>query len=763
MSDNSSASRPSLSDATKEARSLSPTPLFKDIDLSDPVEELAGFGRWWFNPLTGQLVLSDTAAALLDVPREASSLEECFANVLPDDLAALVQKLASNNKTQRLDEEFRLIAEHSGVRWLRLASLPLQHAAHGLHTGVVWSSTATRNATMREGLGLEATRLLVGSNTLAEALTKIIQLVCENLGWEWGAYWSFDADSAGGQPSLGCKYFWHVRDNRLTSFTEESRSIRMPADQGLIGQVWAAGLPSWVEDIGGDLCFLRRHSAERSGLRSGYALPVAYMAGDGSRHSPGVLEFFSSLPRQRDAQLPQLSATIGGLIAQTVQRMEQQESIRKLARLDEVTGLSNRRHFFEQLNEACAASTASQHRFGVLYIDLDRFKRINDAFGRTSGNAVLRAVAQRLKQCTGSDFLVSRLGSDRFAILANPLTSADQLSKLAEKMIASLAEPLQLDGYQLTLTATAGTACFPEDGLTASEIADVADEGILRHSRDEHAEQRSAMPNGPQRALLVQQLRMESELRHALSTSQEFFLVYQPVFDPFDERMVAVEALIRWARPNGEVISPEIFIPIAEQSRLIVKIGKWVVRQACHDLGILHRAGFPDLQMNVNMAAQEFLSADMPRELQDITRDAGVAPRHLCLELTESTVMKHADRVVPIMLQLRDRGFKIALDDFGTGYSSLSRLKRLPISSIKIDRGFMTGLPHDRGDCAIVRTILDLGHHMKLPVIAEGVENDAQLGFLRQFGCPLVQGYRFSRPLRLQDLIDKFGAQHREL
>lgn len=229
--------------------------------------------------------------------------------------------------------------------------------------------------------------------------------------------------------------------------------------------------------------------------------------------------------------------------------------------------------------------------------------------------------------------------------------------------------------------------------------------------------------------------------------------MYQPVFDRDAQHLVAVEALIRWRRPDGEVVPPDLFIPVAEHSGLIVQMGRWVVRQACADLALLHRCGFAGLQMNINMAAPEFVNAELPGEMMAVLDAHGVAPRHVCLELTEGLVMKRPETVIAVMAALRQLGFRISLDDFGMGHSSLSRLKTLPISSLKIDRSFVSGLPHDQGDAAIVRTILDLGQHMKLQIIAEGVETDAQLIFLRQFGGTLIQGFLLGRPKTIAELM----------
>jgi EAL domain-containing protein (putative c-di-GMP-specific phosphodiesterase class I) len=310
------------------------------------------------------------------------------------------------------------------------------------------------------------------------------------------------------------------------------------------------------------------------------------------------------------------------------------------------------------------------------------------------------------------------------------------------------------------VSASIGISIYPQNGSSPPELLRCADAAMYRSKNDgrnNHCFYSSVSPTLQSR--MVQQLSVEAALHHAL-LDNEFYLEYQPVFDSFGETIVAVEALIRWRRADGEVMRPDMFIPIAERSHLIVLIGRWVLRQACHDLAIFHRSGFPDLQVNVNMATEEFTRADLPDELSDIVKAAGVNPKNICLELTEGMAMRHADKVVPVMQALRQQGFHISLDDFGMGHSSLSRLKELPITSLKIDRSFVDGLPHDAGDCAIVRAIFDLGKHMKLQVIAEGVETNAQLGFLQQFGYPRMQGFLLARPLSAKQLLTTFSTSH---
>jgi len=726
--------------------------------LPDAAETMGLFGHWWCDMHTGEWVLSTGAASALDVNaglhRTGAS---CFEQVLPDDVLALMAVLRQLREAgPAIECEFRIINEFDGLRWLRLVSLPQAQPGLAIQTGVVIDVTSTRLAAMRERFCFESTQFLIGAPTLGESVTKVIQLVCDNLGWECGAYWALEQEQMGDH-QLACQYEWHKRDYPLAAFIRQTAALRLAPGEGLVGNVWRTMQPAWVENMATDQDFLRRKSAHECGLQSGYAFPVSYVTVDGRRHSHGVLEFYSSLSRQREAQLPSLSATIGALIAQTVLRIAQQELIRQLAQVDDLTGLANRKHFHHLLDAACLSATSTGATFAVLNIDLDRFKLINDAFGHEAGNLVLHEFAQRLQGLELEGCTAGRLGGDEFAILMAPGQTTAQLQAVGARVLLAARMPFLFERQELTVSASVGVSVFPDNGWTGSELMRSADAAMYRRKNGgrnglNFFSDGTVKNLAEQRSTLAKQLTMEAELHRAL-VSNEFFLEYQPVFDRDAEHMVAVEALIRWRRQNGDIVRPDLFIPVAEQSRLIVQIGRWVVQQACRDLAQLHRCGFPDLQVNVNMAAPEFVNASLPGELMAVIEACGIAPHHLCVELTEGLVMKQPDKVIPVMGALRQLGFKISLDDFGMGHSSLSRMKKLPISSVKIDRSFVSGLPHDRGDGAIVRTILDLGRHMKLQVIAEGVETDAQLIFLRQFGCTLIQGFLLSRPKTISELM----------
>ena len=725
----------------------------------DPAENAASFGRWWLDTVATQFVLSDSAAEFLNT--EAGLHADpaiCFAHVLPNDMPLLMAALEKGRTSGGvIDCEFRVIDELVGMRWLRMVSLPKNVPGDGICNGLLIDISASRQASIREKLSFESAQFLVGSHKLEDAVTKVIQLVCKTLGWDWGAYWEVEQGNPQ-EKRLVCKYFWHNPGPSLLSFTKVSTGLRIAPGEGLVGRVWESGQPGWAENTLHDSTCLRRLGIKESNLQSGYAFPVAYQMADGTRHSPGVMEFFSNFARQREAQLPNISLAIGTLVAETVQRLEQMETINRMARIDEMTGVANRSHFHHLLNMACSRATASGIPFGVLYIDIDSFKPINDIFGHEAGNSVLIEFARRLLNVARSDCQIGRLGGDEFAILSHTQDPMTELRILAESILAEANRPFYFNGNELMISASIGISIYPKDGASTRELLISADSAMYRsknsgRNRVSFFSHAIPFPDSSFHGFPT----MEKAMRHALLENQ-FFLEYQPIFDSSGEKAIAIEALIRWRTIDGETVRPDAFIPIAEKSSLISLIDRWVIRRACADLALLHRSGFPDLQINVNMSASEFISTGLPDELMGIIEAFGVASRHVCLELTENMVMQHADKVIPVMETLRKRGFHISLDDFGTGHSSLSRLKQLPISSLKIDRSFITGLPGDVGSRAIVRTIFDLGRHMDLQIIVEGIETDAQFGFLRQFGYPWMQGFLLGRPTSVEKFITQHGT-----
>lgn len=711
---------------------------------SDAGDRAAGLGRWWYQGASGQLVLSAVAAGFLGVGPEPV-LAACMESVEAEDramLGAILARIAAGDVADGC--EFRVRRPGQGVRWLRLTPVSLP-GRRSVTEGILVDITAARNAAARERFNFALTQYLVGTDSMDEAVVNILQLVCEELGWEWGAFWALD-EQADRAPLLRCRYSWHAPSLALGAFRQASATLALRPGQGLVGEVWSSGQARWIEEVSGYPGLLRSEAAHACGLQSAYFFPVSFAGADGRPLRPGVLEFFSSLQRQPDAQLPSLAESISAVIAQAVERMTQQHRIRLRAQTDEMTGLANRSHFHEQLDRLCNEA-APGRSFAVLFVDLDQFKPINDGYGHEAGNVVLSEFALRLRALAPPGWLAGRLGGDEFALLSAPGAGHVEVEGVAARVLAEARRRFAYGGHQLAVSASVGISTYPEHGTSPRELLHAADAAMYEAKRNgRNLASRYEGDSAAAQASTARQLGLQSELSRAIG-SEEFFLEYQPICTSGDARVVALEALIRWRRPDGEVVPPQQFIPIAEQSRLILDIGRWVLRQVCRDLPRLRRAVSGDLRVHVNMAAPEFIDAALPGELEAIVSAAGADPRQICLELTEGVVMQHVQTAIPVMQALRRLGFGIGLDDFGMAYSSLSMLKKLPIDAIKIDRLFIAGVPRDRDDCAIVRTILDLGRHMKLQVIAEGVENDAQLAMLRQYGCALVQGYLVGRPM----------------
>ena len=726
------------------------------------LEDLSGFGRWWLDRKTRKVELSPTAARYLGVSAlQHQGFDSCFTHVAIDDVLSLVEQLTSG-ALPRHPKEFRVEGDaSSGMRWLRVAHLPPDPEHPGVDSGIFADVTAVKQAALRARLGYELTEFLVGAHTLSHAITNVIALICGNLGWDWGAYWAAEP-SADGSLQLVCKHFWHQQELDLESFASESAALSLAPGQGFVGSVWQSGKPGWVEDVVNDLRFSQRTGDRECKLWSGYVFPVTYLAPDGQTHSPGVLEFYSRLSRQPDAQLPLLSATIGACIAQLAQRLQQQAVILRLAQVDTLTGLANRHHFHDLVAQACNDAEKSGSTFALVFIDLDRFKPINDAYGHAAGNHVLHAFAQRLQTLAPSGAHLGRLGGDEFALLlpANRLSDAEEI---VEKVLQCARVPFDYEGIALTVSASVGVSTYPQCGETCAALLQSADAAMYHikyngRNGSHFSSISSTHALAQLQTSIAQRLSMETDLYLAME-NHELSLVYQPIFDISRSALDSLEALIRWRRADGSVVPPDRFIPIAEQSYLIVQIGKWVVGQACRDLAKLRTANnFSNLKVHVNMAASEFTNGDLPLELRGMVQALNLDPSSLSLELTEGMLMKRPDQVIPVMRALRRMGFGISLDDFGMGHSSLALLKTLPISSLKIDRSFVRDLPHQRNDRAIAKTIIDLGRQLELKVIAEGVETATQLEILRQSGCSLIQGYLLARPMTLDQVRDTYGS-----
>lgn len=454
--------------------------------------------------------------------------------------------------------------------------------------------------------------------------------------------------------------------------------------------------------------------------------------------------------KDESGQLKHFVAVFSDLTA--IKRSEQE--LTQLAHYDALTQLPNRLLFTDRTAQALVTARSSRRSCALLLIDLDHFQNINDSLGHTLGDEVLKAVADRLRGLLDSELTLARLGGDEFGLLVRNCQQVVQAAALAQRMLDAFKEPFLLDGHQLFITASIGISLFPHDAQDAGQWLRNADSALFK-----------AKSNGREGyALYTQELTAHAQHRVELATElrraieqQELRVFYQPIHDLATRRIRGVEALVRWQHPQRGMVSPAEFIPIAEQSGLIADIDAWVLRTACGQMQQWLAGGVQVSFVAVNVSSRLFTHGDLDVRVAQALEHSGLNPAFLELEITESAVMDDPEQAIEQMHRLRGLGVSLAIDDFGTGYSSLLRLKRMPVQKLKIDQGFVAGLPEGDDDISIVRAVIALARSMNMRVLAEGVEQADQAAFLLENGCQLGQGYWFARPMPA-DRIDWASA-----
>jgi diguanylate cyclase (GGDEF)-like protein/PAS domain S-box-containing protein len=415
-----------------------------------------------------------------------------------------------------------------------------------------------------------------------------------------------------------------------------------------------------------------------------------------------------------------------------------------LAQHDSLTDLPNRVLLNDRLSEAMALARRHQRQLAVLFLDIDRFKHINDSLGHMIGDRLLQSIAKRLLGCVRASDTVSRQGGDEFVILLSEVTHAHDATVCADKILEVLRLPHRVDHHDLHITASIGIVTYPDDGADAETLLKHADFAMY-HAKENGRDNRQFFKRDLNMRALARQS-LENELRRALERS-EFTLHYQPKLNLQTGAIVGVEALIRWTHPELGPVPPSDFIPIAEESGLIVPIGRWVLSEACHQAQAWQDIGLAPMRIGVNISAVELRANDFAACVRQTLAATGLEARFLELELTETFLMQDSAPTSAVLHDLKQIGLHLALDDFGTGYSSLNHLKRFPIDTLKIDRSFVSGIATNSDDAGIVAAVIDMGSHLHMRVVAEGIETREQLEFLQDHKCPFGQGYHFSKPL----------------
>lgn len=447
-----------------------------------------------------------------------------------------------------------------------------------------------------------------------------------------------------------------------------------------------------------------------------------------------------------------------GTIREATQRKAAEAKLLHVANHDGLTGLPNRNLIQDRIQQSIARAHRTGTKFAVMFLDLDKFKTINDSLGHNTGDLLLQMVAGRIGSCLREEDSVGRQGGDEFIILLASLGAAEDSALVAKKILEVMSAPFVINGQDLRSSVSVGIAVYPQDGEEVETLLKNSDTAMY-HAKEAGRSNYQFFAKA-MNAIAAERLLLENSLSQAIDRS-ELLLHFQPLVNIADGSIVATEALVRWNHPKLGLVAPNRFIPVAEDSGLIVALGEWVLRHACHQLGQWRAQGIPLRRMVVNLSPRQFRQQHLVQTFSRVLNETGVDPGWLGLEITEGVIMENPEASIGVLREMKAMGIELSLDDFGTGYSSLSYLKRFPIDKLKIDRSFVSDITTDADDEAMVAAIIVMAHQLGMRVVAEGVETEAQLAFLREQGCDEYQGYYFSRPLPAGELHDKLSAMAR--
>jgi diguanylate cyclase (GGDEF)-like protein len=707
-------------------------------------QRMARLGNWSLDPIAGTMAWSEELRRIFGIGMGVPTpLFDDFLRWVHDkDRLAFgdaLRQVTSSEKEHEL--EHRICARDGTTRWVHTIMRPAHREySSGTIQGTMRDITDKKLASLRLQVDHGVTQLAALSKDTEEIMPKVIETVCSTFGWECGIWWRFDKEAQ----LLRSAMSWRADAPQVVEFLDLTSKMSVPAGIELPGRAWLQSEPLFVPDVARDQGFSRGEIARRAGLRGAVAIPVA-----ADERFGGVIELFSSESIARDEMLAQLLNTIAAQIGHFFMRKHAEETLRFVATHDALTDLGNRAIFTEQLGRALSRVSRYGRGLAVLFVDIDRFKVVNDTLGHTAGDRMLQECARRLRDCLRGSDTVARLGGDEFVVMAEDFSGPRDAIAVAQKILASLGRPLVLEGQELIPSASIGIAIAPDDGADVEMLLKNAD--IAMYRAKDQGRNNYQFYSSQMNKHTFERLAMESSLRKATERG-EFLLHYQPKLHLETGAISGVEALVRWRHPDLGMVSPAQFIPLAEETGLIVEIGEWVLRTACEQGRTWREAGLPPFRIAVNLSARQFAQKHLLSDVARIMDETGIPADSLEFEITESLVMQNPEHATQMLNKLRGMGITLSLDDFGTGYSSLGYLKRFPINCVKVDRSFIKDIPNDKDDMAITRGVIALGHSLRLKVVAEGVETREQQDFLHENGCDEMQGFLFSKPLIAEDV-----------
>jgi diguanylate cyclase (GGDEF)-like protein/PAS domain S-box-containing protein len=667
-------------------------------------EQIARLGDWEWHPESGVFRQSQEMSRILGAPQggEAGCIDDLFGAISPGDREMARERLsAALSASAGCDFECRVLRGDGVERvvWIYARPEAADCTGPARLVGALQDVTEVRRDQVRIRMLKEAVDSLQIGITFSDASGRIAYLNPAEARMH-----GYEVEELMGRPAR--------------QFASESHQRQAPPENLKGGAAWRR------ESVN-----LRRNGEEFPVLLT--SIPVR----DREQRYLGIVTTCEDISEQKEAE----------------------EKINRLAYFDSLTGLPNRGMFLERLHQSLAQSARGGKMLSLLFLDLDNFKDINDTAGHPAGDELLCEVAQRLAGCIRESDLLARLGGDEFVVLLTSVSSIERILAAAERLLEVFARPFQIDGRLLYSSASIGIAIYPDDSHDASSLFRCADTAMY-HAKNE-GKGRVRMFSAEMNEKIMRRVALENSLRLGLERN-EFFLHYQPQWDLKSNRMVGVEALLRWQSEEFGLLPPSEFIALIEDSELIFSIGEWLLRSACRQARSWADDGHDELKVAVNISGKQFKQPEFVTLLSGIIEETGVDPRSLELEFTESVIMENAERTMEKLSALKLMGVKMSIDDFGTGYSSLNYLKHFPVDRIKIDRCFVADVNCSNDDATIVEAIVTMGQNLNLKVLAEGVENSDQLHYLTTLGCDEVQGYYLAMPMAPEALSGKLGGVH---
>jgi diguanylate cyclase (GGDEF)-like protein len=739
-----------------------------EADLAEAMQ-IARLGRWEYEVASDEFVLNDqyyslhraTAAQMGGYRMHAADFARRLVH--PDDAQLVgelvLQALHASDPNFFAQAEARIVCADDEIRWV-LVRYKIEKDAQGATTrliGTVQDITESKQAEQTQLRLNRALKMLSDCNTTLvhatdepQLLAEICRLLVEQGGYRmaWVGFAEHDVEKTVRPVAQHGNDRDYLRGIRVSWADNEQ-------GRGPTGTAIRTGKTDINQDyLTNPRMAPWRENALAHGFRSSISLPLI-----SSKRVLGALTIYSAdadaFAREEVALLEELASDLAFGIETLRTRVEHgaaEKQLEFLAHHDVLTGLPNRLLLRDRFDQAAAQADRAHSGVAVLFLDLDNFKQVNDTLGHNYGDKLLVGVVERLRACLRETDTISRQGGDEFVVLLPNLRDLAVIGNIAHHIIDVFAQPFEIENYSINTTFSIGICLYPDDGREFGTLLKNADTALYQakdSGRDTYRFFSEKMNLDAQ-----EQLQLQGQLRNALQ-NQEFLLHYQPQIDIASGRIVGVEALVRWQHPELGLIPPGKFIPLAERSGLVIPMGEWVLNEACRQAQRWRENGQP-LVMAVNLSALQFRRGNLLETVSSALKLSGLPAELLELELTESILLHDIDVAIKTLHSLKELGVKLSIDDFGTGYSSLSYLKRLAVDKLKVDQSFVRDLAEDEDSAAIVRAVIQLGHTLQLTVIAEGVENDAQLAFLRNYGCDEVQGYLFSRPVPADEFAKLF-------